>query len=177
MSRSLVTLGVMILMTAAPSPGRPAGGQKTDGDVAVPEGQVFKLSRDTITVAKEPGGDGRRTCTVKAAAAPTEVKMKAQKWALGFVPAAKKDRVEIERVLDPGPLQSMRSTPKMAGKPGDWLPDPGDVITHVNGYAVKSVQDVVCAVNAAEDPDDIQLVVRDVNDGKQYVFYVSAAKK
>ena len=76
-----------------------------------------------------------------------------------------------------GRSKTARTAPKMAGQPGDWLPDPGDVITHVNGYAVKTVQDVVCAVNAAEDPDDIQLVIRDVNDGKQYVFYVSAAKK
>ena len=178
MIRSLVTLGVTALLAAAPAPGRPADEKKTDGEVAVPEGQVFKLNKDAVTVAKEATDDGRHTCTVKEAAAPTEVKMKAQKWMLGFYPdAAKKDRVAVERAVETGALQTMRTEPKMPKQPGEWQADSGDVITHVNGYAVKTVQDVVCAVNAAEDPDDIQLVVRDVNDGKQYVFYVSAVKK
>ena len=70
---------------------------------------------------------------------------------------------------------SVKTLNDLAGDP--WHADPGDVITHVNGYAVKTLPELTCAVNAAEDKDDLQLVIKDVDTGKQYVFYVTAAKR
>lgn len=178
MLRHALPLGVALLLTAA-APGRPADDKKTDGDVTVKEGTEFKLNKDEITVAKEPDDEGRFPVTVKATATPTAVKMPAQKWMLGFVPDDKHKEagVKIESVVEAGPLQQMRAGPKGGEERGGWMADPGDVITHVNGYAVKDVKDVICAVNAAKDHEDIQLVVKDVNNGKPFVFYVSAARR
>lgn len=178
MIRRLVPLGAALLLVAGVAPGRPADDKKTDGEITVKEGEEFKLSKDEIVVAKEPEDEGRYPVTVKPAAAPTVVKMPAQKWMLAFTPdtTEKKDGVKIESVVDTGPLQQMRAVAKMK-EAGGWMADPGDVITHVNGYAVKTVKDVICAVNAAEDHADIQLVLKDVNNGKPYVFYVSAVKR
>ena len=175
----LVPLGVAVLLVAGVAPGRPADDKKNDGDITVKEGEEFKLNKDEITVSKDPDDEGRFPVTVKAAAAATAVKMPAQKWMLGFVPDDKHKEagVKVESVVEAGPLQHMRTAGKMAGEAGGWQTDPGDVITHADGYAVKTVKDVICAVNAAKDHADVQLVLKDVNTGKQYVFYVSAARR
>ena len=179
MLRRFVPLGVALLLAAGVAPGRPADDKKNDGDITVKEGEEFKLNKDEITVAKDPDDEGRFPVTVKAATAPTAVKMPAQKWMLGFVPDDKHKEagVKVESVVESGPLMNMRSTPKGEEGRGGWMTDAGDVITHVNGYAVKDVKDVICAVNAAKDHADIQLVIKDVNNGKPYVFYVSAARR
>ncbi len=177
MFRSLLAFALMASLTAVPLAGRPADDKKSDGDTPVAEGKEFKLNKDEVTVAKESEEDGRYTVTVKAAKAPTAVKMKAQKLVLGFTAADKKDRLEIGSVVVDGPLEGMRTEPKMTNGRGAWQADVGDVITHVNGYAVKTVEELICAVHSAEDPADIQLIIKDVNDGKLYAFYVSAAKK
>ena len=63
------------------------------------------------------------------------------------------------------------------GPEGDWQADVGDVITHANGYAVNSLEELVCAVSLAKDKGDVQLVIKDAHNGKPYVFYATAAKQ
>lgn len=179
MLRRTLPLAAAVLLVAGVAPGRPADDKKNDGDITVKEGEEFKLNKDEITVAKDPDDEGRFPVTVKAATAPTTVKMPAQKHMLGFVPDDKHKEagVKVESVVEAGPLQQMRTAPKAEEGRGGWMADPGDVITHVNGFAVKDVKEVICAVNAAKDHADIQLVLKDVNNGKPYVFYVSAARR
>ena len=74
-------------------------------------------------------------------------------------------------------MPSMRSAPKAEEARGGWMADPGDDITHVNGYAVNSVEDLICAVSVAKNKDDVQLVIKDVTTGKLTVFYVTATKR
>lgn len=177
MLRRILPLVAALLLAAVP--GRPDDNKKNDGDVAVKEGEEFKLKRDEISVAAQPDDEGRFPVTVKAAKEPLTLKMPAQRWMLGLVPDAKhKDAgVKIDSVVEAGPLQQMRVAPKNVEERGGWMADPGDVITHVNGFAIKDVKDLICTVNAAKDPGDVQLVVKDVNNGKPYVFYVSAARR
>jgi hypothetical protein len=74
-------------------------------------------------------------------------------------------------------MKAMRTLPGKEKEGGNWQADPGDVITHVNGYAVNSVEDVLCAVSVARNKDDVQLVIKDVTTGKLTVFYVTATRR
>jgi S1-C subfamily serine protease len=71
----------------------------------------------------------------------------------------------------------MRTEPKKADTGGGWQVDPGDVITHVNGYAVNTLEELVVALATAKDKDDVQLVIKDVSTGEPTAFYVTAAKR
>jgi S1-C subfamily serine protease len=53
----------------------------------------------------------------------------------------------------------------------------GDIITHVNGHAVNSVEELLCAVSTAKDKMDVQIAVRDTNSGDLVVLYVTSTKK
>jgi S1-C subfamily serine protease len=177
MVRRLVPVFVISLVLAPAA--RTAEDKKTDGEITVKEGEEFKLTKDTITIGKRADGMGRFEVTVKAGEAKV-VKMPAQTYMLGFTPDEKKTGgVGVASVLEDGPLGHMRTKAGQAkNDAGDnWNADPGDVITHVNGHAVKTVKELTCAVNTAEDKDDIQIVIKDVDTGKQYVFYVTATKR
>src|SRR6516162_7005274 len=108
MVRRLVPVCLAVLLAAGLSPARPAL-DKTDGETAVKEGEEFKLTKDTITVAKKPDEMGRFEVTVKAGDKPAAVKMPAQKYMLGFVPDdKKKGGVGVKEALEDGPLGHMR---------------------------------------------------------------------
>jgi hypothetical protein len=54
-------------------------------------------------------------------------------------------------------MKNMRTVP--GKEEGMWQADPDDVITHVNGFAVNTVEEVICAVSLAKNKDDVQLHV------------------
>ena len=60
---------------------------------------------------------------------------------------------------------------------GNWRADEGDVITHVNGYAVNSVEELLVALGTAKKPADVQLVIKDVTTGKLTAFYATATMR
>src|SRR5438067_1262666 len=131
MVRRLVPVCLAVLLAAGTSPGRPARDKKTDGETAVPEGEEFKLTKDTITLAKKPDEMGRFEVTVKAGDTPKAVKMPAQKYMLGFYPDAKKTGgVGVAEALEDGPLGHMRIKAGLAKKDDadPWHADEGDVI-------------------------------------------------
>ena len=156
--------------------GRSDDDKKTDADTKVAAGTEVSLTPVEVTPSDKMDDEGRVPVTVKPAKEAKKVKMPDQAWVLGFHPEKKDGGVGVAGVPEDSPLHHMRVT---AGKEpeGDWQADVGDIITHANGYAVKSVEDLICAISLAKNPEDVQLVIKDVNTGKETVFYVTATKK
>jgi S1-C subfamily serine protease len=177
MLRRVIAFGFALVTAAGlTSAARAEEEAKADKDTKVEAGKEFKLTPVEVTPAEKPEDDGRYEATVKAAKETKKVKMPAEVWELGFVPkAVKGGGVAVAETTDGSALKQMRTE---AGKEdGSWMADPDDVITHVNGYAVNSVEEILVAVSTAKKKDDVQLVIKDVNTGKLTIFYVTATKR
>jgi S1-C subfamily serine protease len=151
--------------------------KKSDGQVVVKEGTEVSLTPVEVKLSDNPGADGRYTVTVKAKDA-TKVKMPAQAYYLGFTPKAEAPKgggLEIAEVVGGGPLATMRTEPKK--DEGAWEAEAGDVITHVNGYAVNTLEELLVALATAKDKNDVPIVLKDVRTGELTAFYVTAGKK
>lgn len=173
------TLPVFLVSVAAlgwAAPGR-ADDKKTDADTKVAAGTEIELTPVEITVSDKPDDEGRIPVTVKPAKEAKKVKMPAQAWTLGFYPEKKDRGVGVAGLPEGSNLNHMRVVPGKKLDDGDWETDPGDVITYANGYAVNTVEELVCAISLAKNPEDVQLVMKDVNTGNETVFYVTATKK
>ena len=173
-------LAVCVVSVAVAGPGttRADDEKKTDRDTKVPAGTEISLTPVEVTTAEKPDDEGRFEVTVKPAKEARKVKMPEEAWVLGFTPeAVKGGGVGVAGSVAGTGMKTMRTIPGKGGTKGTWQADPGDVITHVNGYAVNSVEDVLCAASTAKDKDDIQVVIKDVTTGKLTVFYVTATKR
>lgn len=172
MSR-LVPACVMVVLFAGL--GRTADDKKFDTEMKVPAGKEISLTPAEVKASATPD-DGRYPATTKAKEA-TKVKMPAQGFALGFRGEPVKDGGGI-KVLDlakQSGLRGMRIEP--GAEDASWEAEEGDVITHANGYAVNTIEELVCAVSLAKDKGEVQIVVKDVGNAKSYVFYVTPAKQ
>jgi hypothetical protein len=149
--------------------------EKKDSDTKVAEGTEVELTPADVKADDPPLDDGRSVAVTKAGKA-TKVKMPATAYTLGFTGEAVKDGgIKITSLSEPTALVGMRVG---AGQEeGSWMCDPGDVITHANGYAVNTFEELLAAVSLAKKPEDVQLVVKDINTGKATIFYVTAQKR
>jgi len=151
--------------------------KKSDGQVVVKEGTEVSLTPVEVKLSENPGADGRYTVTVKAKEA-TKVKMPAQAYYLGFTPKAEAPKgggIEIAEVPESSALYKMRTEPKK--EEGGWQAEAGDIITHVNGYAVNTLEELLVALATAKAKDDVPIVLKDVRTGDLTAFYVTATKK
>ena len=148
---------------------------KKDSDTKVAEGTEVNLTPADVKADDPPLDDGRAVAVTKAGKA-TKVKMPATAYTLGFTGEAVKDGgIKITSLGESTALVGMRVA---AGQEeGSWMCDPGDVITHANGYAVNTFEEPLAAVSLAKKPEDVQLVVKDINTGKATIFYVTALKR
>jgi hypothetical protein len=159
--------------------GQACDDKKTDGDYKVPEGTEFSLTPVDVKPSEKPDEMGRFEAVLKPAKEPAKVKMPKDRYTLGFYPKDSKVKgggVAIDSGFEGLGLMSMRTTRGDGGTQGPWSVDPGDVITHVNGYAVNTVEEILCATSLAKDKDDVQIVIKDVNTGLPNIFYVTATK-
>jgi hypothetical protein len=150
--------------------------QKSDADTKVAEGTEVSLIPAEITQDKEQPDEGPRVVTAKSGKA-TKVKMPAKAYKLGFTGEPLKDGgIKVVSLSDSTALTGMRSE---AGKgdPGMVSAEAGDIVTHANGYAVNTFEELLVALSTAKKPEDVQIVIKDVNTGKNFVFYVSATKQ
>jgi S1-C subfamily serine protease len=150
--------------------------QKSDADTKVAEGTEVSLTPAEITADKEQPEQGPRIITAKAGKA-TKVKMPAQAYQLGFTGEPVKDGgIKVVSLADSSALVGMRGE---AGKEeaGPFSAEAGDIITHVNGYAVNTFEEMLVALSTAKKPEDVQVVVKDVNTGKDSAFFVTAKKR
>jgi hypothetical protein len=154
-----------------------ADDKKTDADSRVAAGTEVSLTPAEVTVSDKSDDEGRIPVTVKPAKEAKKVKMPDQAWTLGFYPEKKDRGVGVAGLPGDSNLQHMRVVPGKTVDDGDWQADPGDVITYANGYAVNTVEELICAISVAKNPEDVQLVMKDINTGKETVFYVTAVKK
>jgi S1-C subfamily serine protease len=154
-----------------------ADDKKTDADTKVAEGTEVSLTPAEVTISDKTDDEGRIPVTVKPAKEAKKVKMPAQAWALGFYPEKKDRGIGVAGLPEDSNLHHMRVVAGKGVADGDWQADAGDIITYANGYAVNSVEDLICAISVAKNPEDVQLVIKDVNTGKETVFYVTATKK
>lgn len=153
--------------------------KKTDTQATVKEGTEVTLTPVEVKLAERPDGLGRFKVTVKAKD-PTKVKMPAQTWSLGFQykpEPAKGGGVEIAAVPEGSQLLKMRPEPQLQDSTELWQAEAGDVITHVNGYAVNTIEELLVALTTAPDKSDVPIVLKDVNTGDLTAFYVTAAKR
>jgi hypothetical protein len=172
MLRQLIAACVTLSLLAAAGPA--ADDKKTDTETKVAEGKEVTLTPADIKVSETPD-DGRFPVTSKAKD-PAKVKMPAQGYALGFRgEPVKGGGLKVVGIPEESGLLKMR--PEARSADTGWQIEEGDVITHANGYAVNTVEELVCAVSLAKDKGDVQIVVKDVNNGKPYVFYVNAARQ
>lgn len=167
----------VILLAAIATDARADDDKKTDRDTKVTAGTEFTLTPVTVTIADKPFDTRRFEATVKEGKEATKVKMPAEKWFLGISGSpAKGGGVTVGDSLDDTGMKAMRTVAGKGDEPGPWQADPGDIITHVNGYAVKSIEEIICAVSLAKDKTDVQIILKDVSTDKVTVFYVTATK-
>jgi hypothetical protein len=166
------------LVACAATGGRAEDDKKADKDYKVPAGTGFKLTAVEVTPSEKPDDEGRFVAGIKPAKEPTKVKMPEEVWTLGFYPkAVKGGGVGVADSIEGTGMKQLRTVPGKEKDEGTWQADPDDVITHANGYAVNSVEELLCAVSLAKNKKDVQLVVKDVTTGKLTVFYVTATKR
>jgi hypothetical protein len=167
-----------ILVAGAGTGGRAEDEKKPDKDYKVPAGTEFKLTAVEVTPAEKPDDEGRFVANLKPAKEPTKVKMPEEAWTLGFYPkAVKGGGVGVADSIEGTGMKVLRTVPGKEKDAGTWQADPDDVITHANGYAVNSVEELICAVSLAKNKNDVQLVIKDVTTGKLTVFYLTATKR
>jgi hypothetical protein len=148
---------------------------KKDSDTKVAEGTEVTLTPADVKADDTPLEDGRSVAVTKAGKA-TKVKMPAQAYTLGFSGEATKDGgIKITGIAESTALVGMRVA--AGSEEGSWMCEPGDVITHANGYAVNTFEELLAAVSLAKKPEDVQLVVKDINSGKSTLFYATALKR
>jgi hypothetical protein len=172
MLRHLFAAGAVLLFVAAAGPA--ADDKKTDLETKVAAGKEITLTPAEVKVSETPD-DGRFPADAKAKA-PTKVKMPARGYALGVkVEPVKGGGLKVVGAPEDSGLLKMR--PEANSTDVSWEVEEGDVITHANGYAVNTVEELVCAVSLAKDKGEVQILVKDVNNQKTYVFYVNAAQQ
>jgi S1-C subfamily serine protease len=148
---------------------------KSDAETKVAEGTEVSLTPAEITPDKDQPDEGPRVVTAKAGKA-TKVKMPADAYKLGFTGEPVKDGgIKVASLADSSALMGMRVE---AGKEaGPISAEPGDIVTHVNGYAVNTFEELLVALSTAKKPEDVQVVVKDVNTGKSLMLYATAVKR
>jgi hypothetical protein len=162
---------VMALLFAGPGP---ADDKKTDTETKVTSGKEVTLTPADVKIDENPD-DGRFLVTTKAKDR-VKVKMPEQGYALGFRGEPAKDGgLKVVGIPEGSGLLLMR--PAANSTDTGWQIEEGDIITHANGYAVNTVEELICAVSQAKDKGEVQIVVKDVGNGKSYVFYVNAARQ
>lgn len=167
-------VAAMVLLAGG---GQARDDKKSDGDYKVKEGSEFSLTPVAVTPTENPDEEGRFGAKLKPAKEPVKVKMPKERWTLGFYPKeGKGPGVEIESGFPGLGLMTMRTVAGKGGEEGGWSVDPGDVITHVNGYAVNTVEEIICATSLAKDKSDVQIVIKDVSTGLPTIFYGTATK-
>jgi hypothetical protein len=178
MLRSVFTLGLAALLAVGfTAGGRAEDEKKSDKDTKVAEGTEFKLIKVEVTAAEKSDEEGRFEATIKAEKEPTKVKMPKEGWTLGFYPKAVKGGVGVADSIEGTGMKHMRTIAGKDKEEGTWQADPDDVITHVNGYAVNTVEELLCALALAKNKDDVQLVIKDVTTDKLTIFYATATKR
>jgi S1-C subfamily serine protease len=150
---------------------------KSDADTKVAAGAERELAAVEVKPEEKPLDDGRFIAAVKPGKA-TKVKMPEQALTLGFTgEAVKGGGVKVADKNARTALLAMRTEPGKEKGSGKWQADPGDIITHANGYAVNSFEDLLVAVSLAKNPKDVQIVIKDVDTGKPTIFYVTPLKR
>jgi hypothetical protein len=173
----LVPICFAMLMVITASGVRADDDKKTDRDTKVAAEKEFSLTPVTLTVADKSDDEGRYEVTVKVGKEAKKVKMPAERWILGFSGSpAKGGGITVAEALDDTGMKTMRTEAGKGGEEGKWQADPGDIILYVNGYAVNTVEEAICAVSLAKDKTDVPIVIKDVTTGKPTVFYVTATK-
>jgi S1-C subfamily serine protease len=177
MSRAFLPLTAALLLGVSPVAARAADDKKTDLETAVSEGKEVALTPAEVVPSDQPGPDGFHSAEVKPGKAGPKVKMPAQAYGLSFYAEPVKGGLKVAGLPESSALRMIRTAPKKdgGGVPGES--EVGDVITHANGYAVTSVEDLIVALSTAKDKDDVQLVMKDQNTGNAIVVYVTAVKK
>jgi hypothetical protein len=177
MLRSIMGFCLASFLALSATGGRAEDDKKADRDTKVAEGTEFKLTTVDVKPAEKSDDEGRFEATVKAGK-ETTVKMPKETWWLGFYPKkVKGGGVGVEESIEDTGMKHMRTVAGKDKEEGAWQADQDDIITHVNGYAVNNVDELICAVSLAKNKDDIQLVIKDVTTGKLTVFYVTATKR
>jgi S1-C subfamily serine protease len=177
MARTFLALTVALFLIVSPAASRAAEDKKTDLETPVPEGKEFALTPAEITPATEPNEQNFYVVKVKPGKPGEKVKMPAQAYGLNFYAEPVKDGLKVVEIPDSSALLSMRTNSDKDDNKLAAMVEVGDIITHVNGFEVKSVEDLVFALSTAKDKNDVQLVVKDSNSGNQILLYGTAVKK
>jgi hypothetical protein len=141
------------------------------------------VPHEVVTVKRlDPDGKGRTPVIITGGTngATNRVgKMpKVRPWRLGVDGKFDSEGFNIE-VIDPASgLNKMRPR-KESAEDGDptFAAKKGDVITHINGIKITNPTLLVYAVNAADNPRDLAIVLKDGDTGKSYLFHVTARKE
>jgi hypothetical protein len=141
------------------------------------------VPHEVVTVKRlEPDGKGRvpviLTGGTNGAANRVGKMPKVRPWKLGVDGKFDHEGFNIE-LIDPSSGMLKMRCKKEGVEDGD-APIPakkGDVITHINGVRITSPTLLVFAVNAADNPRDLAVVLKDGDTGKSYLYYVTARKE
>jgi PDZ domain-containing secreted protein len=177
MSRVFLSLTAALFLVVSPAALRADDEKKTDLQTTVKEGTEFALTAAEVIPANMPNEQGFRVAMVKPGKAGPKVKMPAQAYGLNVVAKPIKGGLEVTDIPEGSALLQMRTDTAKSDNPGVAMMEVGDIITHVNGNEVASVEELIFALSTAKDKDDVQLVVKDKNSGNAIVLYATAVKK
>jgi hypothetical protein len=128
----------------------------------------------------EPDSKGRVPVIISSGTgSPNRVgKMPKLRWKLGVGGSIDSEGFNITDLDAASGLAKMRmrkdhnddDEPTLAAKKGD-------IITHINNVRITSTTLLVFAVNSADNPRDMPIVLKDGDTGKSYLFFVTARKE
>ncbi len=105
-------------------------------------------------------------------------KMPKMRWKLGVGGTIDSEGFNI---TDLDPTSGLAKMRMRKGKNDDDEPTlpakKGDIITHIDGIRITNTTLLIFAVNSANDPRELPIVLKDGDTGKPYLFYVTARKE
>lgn len=159
---AVTVLPPLLSRTPVPPPGTPI---EPGYPVGVrPTGVVFAGLREVVVA------------DVRILRVPDPVRMVPVRWKLGVDGRVFPDGLHLTAVAPGSGLWRLRPAPggRPAPPPAAPFAEPGDVLVAVNGARPVSLGALLHAVNTAPDPRDVEVVFRNVRDGRAYLAYVSA---
>ena len=140
------------------------------------------VPHEVVTVKRlDPDSKGRVPVIISGGTngvANRQGKMPKMRWKLGVGGSIDTEGFNITDIDGTSGLAKMRMRRDHNDDDEETLPaKKGDVITHVNNIRITNTTHLIYAVNSADNPRDLPIVLKDGDTGKSYLFYVTARKE
>lgn len=162
-------LSAGLALAAPPKDKPPPGDDKLLSKQPYP--QVGKKLEVTVVEFAGVGDDGS-LANAKRTTKKEEGKVPAKPaWRLGADGWIDADGLNLTKIADDSGLLALR--PAAGQEQGANMAELRDVVSHIDGVAVKDVESFWYALDRAKNKKDVRIVVRDGTSGDEFLLYVS----